>query len=67
MKIEWPKSTNKGTALIRLAHQFQPKVIIEDPYVCWFFDDSIKNYLQNASLDEDFHPTSDDERFNQIA
>jgi methyltransferase (TIGR00027 family) len=67
MKIEWPKSTNKGTALMRLAHQFQPKVIIKDPYVSWFFDDSLVASLQKAALAEDFSPQNEDERFNQIA
>jgi hypothetical protein len=42
MRIEWPTSTNKGTVLIRLSHQFQPDIVLKDslkltPWVrLWF-------------------------------
>src|SRR5271157_2289658 len=67
MQIQWPSSTNKGTALIRLAHQFQPDVIVRDDYVHWFFEDSLVASFQRASLSSDFNPKDDDERHTQIS
>ena len=67
MQIEWPSSTNKGTALIRLAHQFQPDILVKDEYVQWFFSDSLVLSLQQAPLSSDFSPKDDDERNTQIS
>jgi methyltransferase (TIGR00027 family) len=67
MQIEWPSSTNKGTALIRLSHQFQPEILVKDEYVQWFFSDSLVLSLQQAHLSSNFSPKDDDERHTQIS
>ncbi|MGB3512492.1 MAG: hypothetical protein WBA93_25295 [Microcoleaceae cyanobacterium] len=41
MTIEWKNSTNKGTSILKLIHQFQGEVVFKDKYVNWFFDRSL--------------------------
>ena len=41
MNLNLGKSTNKGTALMKFAHQFLPNLILEDQYVGWFFDEAM--------------------------
>ena len=59
MNIEWPSSTNKGTALLRLMHQFQPDRILTDDYVSWFFDEATTANLRNAKLSFAGSPSAD--------
>ncbi|MBW4488994.1 MAG: SAM-dependent methyltransferase [Trichocoleus desertorum ATA4-8-CV12] len=66
MSIDLGKSTNKGTAMMKFAHQFQPGVILEDEYVGWFFDDSLAKSLQEDSLNLGVEPVDDAQRFQQI-
>jgi len=58
MDIEWPSSTNKGTALLRLMHQFDPDRILQDDYVSWFIDEpttanlgDVKAFIKEDSED----------------
>lgn len=67
MSIDLGKSTNKGTAMMKFAHQFQPDVILEDQYVHWFFDDSVAQSLQENALNIGVEPADDVQRFQQIA
>ena len=66
MSIEWGKSTNKGTAMLKLAHQFHSEAILKDEYVGWFFDESVVHSLQENPLNVD-SAKDDAERFQQIA
>lgn len=67
MSIDMGKSTNKGTAMMKFAHQFQPDVILEDDYIGWFFDDSVAQSLQENSLNIGVEPTNDAQKFQQVA
>ncbi len=67
MGIDLGKSTNKGTALLKFAHQFQPDPILEDPYLSWFFDKSVAQSLQEDFLGLGLEPTDEVQRFQQIA
>lgn len=67
MSIDMGKSTNKGTAMMKFAHQFQPDVILEDDYISWFFDDSVAQSLQENSLNIGVEPTNDAQKFQQVA
>lgn len=67
MSFDLGKATNKGTAMIKLAHQFQPEVILPDQYVSWFFDNSTIEYLQKDGLNLGKEPIDDGQRFLQIA
>jgi len=67
VSLDLGKATNKGTAMLKFAHQFQPDVILEDAYVSWFFDDSIAKSLQEDSLNLRVAPVNDSQRFLQIA
>lgn len=67
MKIELGKATNKGTALLKLAHQFQSEVLFRDEYVRWFFEEDLVQSLQEHPLDFDADPQNEVERFQQIA
>ena len=49
MDIDWPASTNKGTALLKLIHQSDPDRILQDDYVNWFFDESTKAMISSKS------------------
>jgi len=31
--MEWGKSTNRGTARVKLAHQFQKHVLLKDDFI----------------------------------
>ena len=67
MDIDWPASTNKGTALLRLMHQSDPDLILRDDYVGWFFDESIKGIVNSPKfrLNESSNDTAG--AFSQIA
>ncbi|NJL21543.1 MAG: SAM-dependent methyltransferase [Leptolyngbyaceae cyanobacterium SM1_3_5] len=67
MSINLGQSTNKGTALMKFAHQFQPEVILPDEFVGWFFDDAVAQALKADCLNLSVEPTNDAERFQQIA
>lgn len=66
MGINLGKSTNKGTAMMKFAHQFLPDMILEDKYIGWFFDDSVAKSLQENSLNIGVESTNDAQRFLQI-
>lgn len=61
------KSTNKGTALLKLVHQFQPNPLFIDDYLSWFFDESIVGYCLENPLDLDIEPKDEDAEFQRIA
>jgi len=67
MNIEWPSTTNKGTALLRLAHQFDCSRFLIDGYVAWFFHpetiEAAKHFL--ASDDAEIQPAA--REFTRIA
>ncbi|MEO1147868.1 MAG: SAM-dependent methyltransferase [Cyanobacteria bacterium J06638_22] len=67
MSLDLGKATNKGTAMMKFAHQFQPDVILDDEYVGWFFDDTVAAALQDDALKLRAEPTNDTQRFLQIA
>lgn len=67
MSIELGKSTNKGTALLKLVHQFQPNALFRDDYLSWFFDESIVGFWQENPLDFDRKPKDEVEEFQRIA
>lgn len=67
MSIELGNSTNKGTAMLKLAHQFQSQVILRDEYIGWFFDESVARSLQENSQNVDSEPKNDAEKFQRIA
>lgn len=67
MGLDLGKSTNKGTALLKFAHQFQAEVILTDEYVSWFFDDATAQSLQEDSLKLGVEPIDDAQRFQHIA
>lgn len=67
MDIDLGKSTNKGTAMMKFAHQFQPDLILEDKYIHWFFDESVAKSLQENSLNLGVEPINDAQKFLQIA
>lgn len=67
MSFEWGKSTNKGTAMLKLAHQFQKQVILRDEYIKWFFDEALVNSLQDHPLNVESEPEDDAEKFQRIA
>lgn len=67
MSINLGQSTNKGTALMKFAHQFQPQVILQDEFVGWFFDDAVAQALKEDCLHLSTEPASDAERFQQMA
>lgn len=59
MSFDLGKATNKGTAMMKFAHQFQPDVILLDDYVGWFFNHSIAKFLQEDILGLSIEPTND--------
>jgi len=64
--MNWPGSTNRGTTLLRLLHQYEKDVLVKDDYVRWFVDDAA---IQNAdatrkSLEDESRPES---QFQRIA
>jgi methyltransferase (TIGR00027 family) len=67
MDIDWPSSTNKGTALLRLMHQFDPGRILRDDYVSWFFDESTTANLRNENTYVNNNPNDSAQVFSRIA
>lgn len=67
MSIDLGKSTNQGTALLKLAHQFQPNPLFKDDYLQWFFDESIVDYWRKNPFDLDTQPKDEEEQFQRIA
>lgn len=65
--MEWGKSTNQGTARVKLAHQFQKHVLLKDDFIAWFFDDATVAALRDRPLDMDGPPASGDEQFQRVA
>jgi methyltransferase (TIGR00027 family) len=63
MSIDLGKSTNKGTALVKLAHQFQSQILFKDEYISWFFDEAVVRYLQEQPWSIDAEPKDDIEKF----
>ena len=62
MSMDLGRATNKGTALLKLAHQFQQEVILRDEYISWFFDEPTISSLQNNPPDFDSEPRDDYDR-----
>lgn len=67
MSIDLGKSTNKGTALLKLAHQFQPNPLFKDDYLSWFFDEFIVGYWLENRLNLDTEQKDENEEFQRIA
>ena len=67
MALEWKSATNKGTALLKLAHQFQTDVLFHDRYVSWFFEESEVESLRKNPLTLLSHPQSEEEYFQYFA
>ena len=63
MAIEWKKSTNKGTAFLKLIHQFQQSVLFTDPYISWFFERSEIESVKNKFPDSLIQPKNEKEQF----
>jgi methyltransferase (TIGR00027 family) len=64
MDLKWPSSTNKGTALLKLLHQREQRVLVRDDYVGW--------YLEGESIPRTFSGTvhlyeSPEQQFQRIA
>jgi methyltransferase (TIGR00027 family) len=38
MNLKWPGSTNKGTALLKLLHQREQRVLVRDDYIGWYLE-----------------------------
>ena len=67
MSLLWPESTSKGTALLKLAHQFQKRVILRDEFLAWFFDAETVDALRTDPPDFDRRPRSAAEEWERIA
>jgi methyltransferase (TIGR00027 family) len=67
MSFNWGKSTNKGTAMMKLAHQFQDELLVRDEYVSWFFDESTINFFKANPFNVEREPIDDAEKFLRIA
>jgi methyltransferase (TIGR00027 family) len=67
LDIEWPQSTNKGTALLKLVHQFDPRRILIDEYVGWFFDQHIIETAAQMLPDEAPVSKEENREFSRIA
>lgn len=65
--MKWNKSTNKGTAMVKLAHQFQDEVLVKDEYVSWFFDEAEINSIKENFQNFEREPQNDAEKFFEIA
>lgn len=64
--IQWAKSTNKATLLMRLAHQFSDEVLVKDEYVSWFIDEAIINQLKEKPLKFEGEPKDEAEKFLRL-
>jgi len=65
--IDWPASTNKGTALVKLMHQSDPDRILKDDYVSWFFDESAKATVDSSQFRLRGKLNDSADAFSQIA
>lgn len=63
----WPGNTAKGTALLKLVHQFQRRVILRDDYLQWFFDGAEAAALRDAPPDFDREPRTSQEEWERTA
>ncbi|MBP0027607.1 hypothetical protein [Roseofilum sp. Guam] len=63
MSFDLGTATNKGTAMMKFAHQFQPDILLKDEYIGWFFDESIAQSLKDDPLNLGGEPTDDVQRF----
>ena len=57
MSIDLGKSTNKGTAMVKLAHQFQSQILFKDEYISWFFDEAVGSPVL-VVITKDYHPAT---------
>jgi methyltransferase (TIGR00027 family) len=46
--MKWPSSTNRGTALLKLLHQREENVLVEDAFVNWFVDENETECVEQA-------------------
>ncbi|MBE9041336.1 SAM-dependent methyltransferase [Oscillatoriales cyanobacterium LEGE 11467] len=67
MAIEWKNKTNKGAAFLKLAHQYQSDILLEDRYIRWFFDESDLEFLKQNPLNAIAQPQDDEEHFQHLA
>jgi methyltransferase (TIGR00027 family) len=67
MSIDLGNSTNKGVALLKLAHQFQDEVLLRDEYVSWFFDETTIHSLKENPLDINSEPKEDIEKIQRLS
>ncbi len=67
MSLQWPESTSKGTALLKLAHQFQKRVILRDDFLAWFLDPATVGALRADPPDFERGPRSAAEEWERIA
>lgn len=67
MSIDLGNSTNKGVAMLKLAHQFQREVLLRDEYVIWFFDETVIDSLRENPLDIYSEPKKDIEKIQKLS
>src|SRR4030042_3024778 len=67
MSFDLGNSTNKGVAMLKLAHQFQNEVFLRDEYVSWFFDETIIDSLRKNPLDIYSEPKEDIEKIQKLS
>lgn len=67
MGLDLGTATNKGTAMMKLAHQFLPHRILDDAYVGWFFEEAVAKSLQENYFKIGSEPVDEIQRFQQIA
>ena len=67
MSIRWSNSTNKGTALLKLAHHFYNGDIFQDDHLSWFFDEATIRSLEYNHWPIDRQPKDAAEKFQQLA
>lgn len=65
--MKWSNSTNKGTAIVKLAHQFQDEVLFKDEYVSWFFDEAQINFVKENVKNLELEAKNDAANFFKIA
>ena len=66
MSIRWPNSTNKGTALLKLAHHFHNPHLFQDDCLSWFFDEATIGSLAENPFPIDFPPQDAAQTFQQL-
>lgn len=68
MKIDFKKTpTNKGSAMLKLAHQFQREVLFRDDYLSWFFDEATVRGFRENPPNFERESENDTEEFQKIA